>query len=57
MDRAGPDSEARRLAGHRRRIAPQRVIEEMDQAGFRLRQTLPSPSADRFFLLFSPGPR
>jgi hypothetical protein len=53
IDRKGPDAEPRRLAGHRRRISPHLVIEEMRQAGFHLRQTLPAPAEDRFFLLFS----
>lgn len=52
IDQAGPDAESRRLAGHRRRISPKEVIQEMNQAGFRLRQTLPAPAPDRFFLLF-----
>jgi SAM-dependent methyltransferase len=52
IDRKGPEAEPRRLAGHQRRISPALVVEEMRQAGFHLRQTLPPPAKDRFFLLF-----
>ncbi|MBI4659067.1 MAG: methyltransferase domain-containing protein [Verrucomicrobia bacterium] len=52
IDREGPDSEIRRLAGHRRRISSKVVIEEMRQAGFRLRESQPAPARDRLFLLF-----
>jgi SAM-dependent methyltransferase len=55
VDRQGPDDETRRLAGHRRRIAPERVIQEMREAGFELRERLEAPAADRFFLLFGPA--
>jgi len=54
LDRKGPETEARRLANHRRRISPERVIEDMRQAGFHLVRTLRPPAKDRFFLLFSP---
>jgi len=57
VDRKGPDPEARHLAGHRRRLSSALVIEDMRQAGFRLRQTLPAPARDRYFLLFElPSP-
>lgn len=52
VERHGPESESRRLAGHRRRLASRIVLEDMQQAGFRLRQTLPAPAEDRYFLLF-----
>jgi predicted methyltransferase len=52
VDRQGPEGESRRLAGHHRRIASTRVIEDMRQAGFALRQSLAKPAGDRFFLLF-----
>jgi len=56
IDRKGPHAEPRRLAGHRRRISAKLVTEEMGQAGFHLRRTLPAPAKDRFFLLFGlPG--
>ncbi|HOW68552.1 MAG TPA: methyltransferase domain-containing protein [Candidatus Paceibacterota bacterium] len=54
IDRQGPPHETRRLAGHRRRISPQLVTDELRQAGFHLRRTLPAPDKDRFFLLFAP---
>ena len=54
VDRKGPDGEARRLAGHRRRISPKQVTEDLRMAGFQLRRKLPAPAKDRFFLLFSP---
>jgi ubiquinone/menaquinone biosynthesis C-methylase UbiE len=54
LDRQGPAGEARRLAGHRRRVSPDLAIEEMRQAGFELRAKLPAPSGDRFFFLFGP---
>lgn len=57
IDRKGPDGEPRRLAGHRRRISSPLVVEEMRQAGFRLRRTLPAPAKDRFFLLFDTAGR
>jgi len=52
IDRKGPDTEPRRLAGHHRRISAQLVVEEMRQGGFDLRQTRPAPAKDRFFLVF-----
>jgi hypothetical protein len=52
VERKGPDGEARHLAGHRRRLSSALVIEDMRQAGFRLRQKLPAPARDRYFLLF-----
>lgn len=56
VERHGPQSEPRRLAGHRRRLAPQILTEDMQQAGFRLRQSLRGPTEDRYFLLFEPNP-
>ncbi len=56
LDRAGPPDEPRRLSGHRRRIAPGLVKEDLRQAGFAFVRELDPPAADRFFLLFqSPG--
>jgi hypothetical protein len=55
VDRDGPEAEQRRLAGHRRRLASRLVIEDLRQAGFRLRQTLPAPTEDRYFMLFEPA--
>lgn len=52
VDRVGPESEDRRLAGHRRRIAAGIVSEEMREAGFQLRHRLPAPTEDRFAFLF-----
>jgi SAM-dependent methyltransferase len=52
VERHGPDDEPRRVAGHRRRLASARVIEDLRQAGFELQQTLPAPTEDRYGLLF-----
>ena len=52
LDRRGPEDEARRLAGHQRRIAPQRVKAELAKAGFMLVKELKAPAKDRFYLLF-----
>lgn len=60
VERKGPDEEARHVAGHRRRLSSSLVIEDMREAGFRLRQTPAAPARDRCFLLFelpSPGDR
>jgi ubiquinone/menaquinone biosynthesis C-methylase UbiE len=55
VDRQGPHGETRRLAGHRRHISSQLVIEEMRQAGFSVQRRLPAPAKDRFYLLFGPS--
>ncbi|HNQ89364.1 MAG TPA: methyltransferase domain-containing protein [Verrucomicrobiota bacterium] len=52
VDREDPEGEPRRLAGHRRRLASQQVRQEMLEAGYQYRQTLPAPARDRYFLLF-----
>lgn len=52
VDRAGPEGESRRAAGHRRRISTRLVTDEMRQAGFQLRHRLPAPTEDRFAFLF-----
>ncbi len=55
VDRKGPHPEARRLANHRRRVAPQQVEADLRQAGFEPRGAVRAPARDRFFLLFGPG--
>jgi SAM-dependent methyltransferase len=55
VEREGPATEPRRLAGHRRRLVSRHVTEDMRTAGFQLRRTLPAPTEDRYFLLFEPG--
>jgi hypothetical protein len=52
VERDGPEAEPRRLAGHRRRLSSQQVVEDMRQTGFQLRRTLPAPTAERYGLLF-----
>jgi len=52
VDRKGPEGEPRRLSGHRRRISPQLVREEMGKLGFELLREVPPPAADRFALVF-----
>lgn len=52
LDRRGPVEEARRLAGHQRRIDPQRVKVELEKAGFKWVKELKAPAKDRFYLLF-----
>ncbi|MBN1418186.1 MAG: class I SAM-dependent methyltransferase [Planctomycetes bacterium] len=54
IDRKGPDEEPRRVAGHRRRIGPDRTRRELEAAGFRIAEDLPAPSPDRFALLAVP---
>ncbi len=51
IDRAGPEGEPRRLAGHRRRISPKLVAEDFERAGF---SALGGPAevAGRFVLCF-----
>jgi SAM-dependent methyltransferase len=57
VDRKGPDDEPRRLANHRRRIAPAQVRKELEQAGFKLVRAGVEPLAAGFFLLeFAPDP-
>lgn len=52
LDRRGEQSLSHREASHRRKIAPQLVEAEMQQAGFRLLKELKAPAADRFLLVF-----
>jgi predicted methyltransferase len=54
-DRSGPDGEERRVAGHRRRISPALVREELERAGFRLVAEEAQPAPDRFVSIFAPG--
>ena len=51
---APPEDEARRLAGHRRRISARLVREDLKRAGFDLVREMDAPSKDRFALLFRP---
>ncbi len=52
LDRKGPAGEARRMAGHHRRIDPALVREDFAQAGFELVGELKPPAPDRFLLRF-----
>ena len=52
LDRNGPAGEARRVAGHRRHIAPALVREDFARAGFELVSELKPPAPDRFLLRF-----
>jgi ubiquinone/menaquinone biosynthesis C-methylase UbiE len=52
LDRKGPAGEARRVAGHRRHIAPALVREDFARAGFELVSELKPPAPDRFLLRF-----
>lgn len=52
LDRKGPDDEPRVLAGHRRRVAPERVKSDLEAAGFECVRELDPPAEDRFFLVF-----
>jgi ubiquinone/menaquinone biosynthesis C-methylase UbiE len=52
LDRKGPKDEPRRLAGHRRRIAPETVIADLEKAGFALTKKPSPPATDRFLLIF-----
>jgi SAM-dependent methyltransferase len=52
VDRRGPAGEARRVAGHRRHIAPALVREDFARAGFELVSELKPPAPDRFLLRF-----
>jgi SAM-dependent methyltransferase len=52
LDRTGPAGEARRLAGHRRHIAPALVREDFARAGFELVSELKPSAPDRFLLRF-----
>jgi SAM-dependent methyltransferase len=54
VERKGPHTEARHMAGHRRRLSSSLVVEDMRQVGFQLRRTLPAPASDRYSLLFEP---
>ena len=52
LDRNGPAEEERRVAGHRRHIAPALVREDFSRAGFDLVSELKPPAADRFLFRF-----
>lgn len=52
LDRNGPAGETRRVAGHRRHIAPTLVREDFARAGFELVSELKPPAPDRFLLRF-----
>lgn len=56
VERQGPDDEPRRLAGHCRHLPSRLAVEELREAGFRLRQTLAPPTEDRYFVLFERTP-
>lgn len=55
LDRSGPAGEARRVAGHRRHIAPALVREDFARARFELVGELKPPAPDRFLLRFRVG--
>jgi SAM-dependent methyltransferase len=52
LDRIGPASETRRIAGHRRHISPALVREDFSRAGFELVSVLKPPARDRFVFRF-----
>ena len=52
LDRTGPAGEARRIAGHQRRMAPALVRDDFAHAGFELVTELKPPAPDRFLLRF-----
>lgn len=52
LDRQSSNVIPHREASHRRMIAPQTVIEEMEKYGFKLLEKKPSPTADRFLMVF-----
>lgn len=52
LDRYGPAGEARRVAGHHRRIASALVREDFAQAGFEFVSEQKPPAPDRFLLRF-----
>jgi SAM-dependent methyltransferase len=56
LDRRGPDGESRRLAGHRRRLAPSLARREVERAGFELAAEPAPPASDRFLMVFRPVP-
>jgi ubiquinone/menaquinone biosynthesis C-methylase UbiE len=56
LDRAAPEGLSRREGSHRRMIAPERVVEEMREAGFHLWRRAPKPAPDRFLLCFGTVP-
>lgn len=53
VDRRGPSDEERRLAGHRRRADPRRVIREFEEAGFVFLDDDHPPDDGRFLLWFA----
>jgi ubiquinone/menaquinone biosynthesis C-methylase UbiE len=52
LDRKGPAGEARRIAGHHRRIDPALVRDDFARAGFELVSEPKPPAPDRFLLRF-----
>jgi predicted methyltransferase len=52
LDRAAEEDISHREASHRRRIPPELVQREMDEAGFKLLREIPVAGDDRFLLLF-----
>lgn len=52
LDMPGPEDESRRVAGHRRRIAPSRVRSELEAAGLVPGEEAECPGDGRFLLVF-----
>jgi len=52
LDREANDKISRRQASHRRKIQPETVEQEMDEAGFTLRSRGPRVARDRFLMVF-----
>lgn len=52
LDRVGPADEPRRVAGHRRRISPDLVRKDFEEAGFVVDPEISELGGDRFLLLF-----
>jgi predicted methyltransferase len=52
LDRQAPHAMPHREASHRRMIAAETARQEMSDAGFRLLEEKPSPTPDRFLLVF-----
>lgn len=56
LDRRSEESEERRVASHRRKINPDDVVRELEEAGFYLWFRGPQVAADRFLLVFGKTP-
>lgn len=56
LDRRAEENLPRREASHRRKIAPEKVKQEMAEAGFYFWSERPAPAADRFLLVFGKRP-